>query len=407
MHRNRIVHSSSACYRLIEAAVAVCLLLLVSRVRGAPADPDAWPEAGQILAYLESLPSREDTRVVSGQFLGYGFEYQSGYQQDIVGLHTATGAWVAMVGTDYAFSDGTAYTLTNGTLMDYWNAGGLVTIGYHIPDPGASNLAELIDNGSAYYATWISRLDWIAERLAHLRDNGVVVLWRPFHEMNGNWFWYGAANTADFVALWRHMFDYFTGTKGLHNLLWVYAPDDGPGNVTAYYPGDSHVDIVGLDNYNYNSATLDLTYYAAMTALGKPFGLTEFSPKGPGDTPDQGDYTVLVEGGLKERYPLITFFQCWNREWGMAYNLNADVVLDDPWVITRDELDWQSSAVADMAPMREKGRHAAPLGTQISRAAEMYGLSGRSVPRDRALAERVYFVRDQSTQRLRKLVLVR
>jgi mannan endo-1,4-beta-mannosidase len=45
------------------------------------------------------------------------------------------------------------------------------------------------------------------------------------------------------------LFNYFCHEKNLHNLLWVYAPDQGPPNVTMYYPGDDYVDIVALDVY--------------------------------------------------------------------------------------------------------------------------------------------------------------
>ena len=70
--------------------------------------------------------------------------------------------------------------------------------------------------------------------------------------MNGKWFWWGGADKEEFLALWRHMFDYFTTTKGLNNLLWLYSSnseDAWTRSVDFYYPGDAYCDVVGLDNY--------------------------------------------------------------------------------------------------------------------------------------------------------------
>ena len=72
---------------------------------------------------------------------------------------------------------------------------------------------------------WMHELDILAAGLGELQDAGVVVLWRPFHEVNGDWFWWGGKKPETFIRVWRHMFDYFTKTKKLNNLLWVYGPE--------------------------------------------------------------------------------------------------------------------------------------------------------------------------------------
>ena len=94
----------------------------------------------------------------------------------------------------------------------------------------------------------MEELDTLAAGLKQLQDAGVVVLWRPFHEMNGDWFWWGGKNPEAFINVWRHMFDYFTKTRGLNNLLWVYGPNHGK-KTAAYYAGDGYTDVVGLDAY--------------------------------------------------------------------------------------------------------------------------------------------------------------
>ena len=84
-----------------------------------------------------------------------------------------------------------------------------------------------------------------AAYLKLLRDADIPVLWRPFHEAAGGWFWWGK-DAASFKSLWIAMFNYFK-TEGLDNLIWVWTTE---GNDADWYPGDQYVDIVGRDVYN-------------------------------------------------------------------------------------------------------------------------------------------------------------
>ena len=141
----------------------------------------------------------------------------------------------------------------------------------------------------------MKQLDTLAAGLTELKDAGVVVLWRPFHEMNGNWFWWGGKDPAAFQKVWRHMFDYFTKTKGLDNLLWVYGPNHGE-KVAAYYPGDRFVDVVGLDAYTDFVDPAHIRGYREVAAIPKPFGFTEFGPHGSSSPPGDYDYPRLLGG---------------------------------------------------------------------------------------------------------------
>ena len=88
-----------------------------------------------------------------------------------------------------------------------------------------------------------------AAYLKLLRDADIPVLWRPFHEAAGGWFWWGK-DAASFKSLWIAMFNYFK-TEGLDNLIWVWTTE---GNDSDWYPGDQYVDIVGRDIYNKETA---------------------------------------------------------------------------------------------------------------------------------------------------------
>lgn len=88
-----------------------------------------------------------------------------------------------------------------------------------------------------------------AAYLKLLRDADIPVLWRPFHEAAGGWFWWGK-DAASFKSLWIAMFNYFK-TEGLDNLIWVWTTE---GDDADWYPGDQYVDIVGRDIYNKETA---------------------------------------------------------------------------------------------------------------------------------------------------------
>lgn len=107
------------------------------------------------------------------------------------------------------------------------------------------NLKEaLADPNGANYKALIKDMDLIAIQLKKLETAGIPVLWRPLHESEGGWFWWGASGKESFVSLWRIMYDRFTRHHQLNNLIWVLTIGDPD-----WYPGDDVVDFVGVDAY--------------------------------------------------------------------------------------------------------------------------------------------------------------
>ena len=102
-----------------------------------------------------------------------------------------------------------------------------------------------------------------AAYLKLLRDADIPILWRPFHEAAGGWFWWGK-DAASFKSLWIAMFNYFK-TEGLDNLIWVWTTE---GNDADWYPGDQYVDIVGRDVYNKETADCVSEY----TSIAENYG---------------------------------------------------------------------------------------------------------------------------------------
>ena len=328
-------------FLLVAATAALCW----GSSAAEPANPNANAQTRAVLNYFLTLAGRPDKRVLSGQFTDFG---RGASLKQMDAIHDQTGHWPAILGADYAdFSTGgLTHEAPDRAAIDYWRQGGLVTLSAHLYNPAKPNggglrdkgvdLASLLASGTETHTRWLRELDLLAAGLQELQAAGVVVLWRPFHEMNGDWFWWGAKDPATFIQVWRQMFDYFTQTKGLDNLLWVYSPNHG-ARTAAYYAGDRYVDLVGLDAYTDFIDRQHIQGYEEVVALGKPFGFTEFGPHGSRNPPGDYDYRRFIEGLVKE-FPQTTFFMAWNGKWSLAHNTHVTELLDHPWIVNREDL---------------------------------------------------------------------
>lgn len=91
---------------------------------------------------------------------------------------------------------------------------------------------------------------WILRQARAIRDFGKPVYLRPMIEMNGNWYPGFSGNPAAFIAAWRRIHSLFA-MAGAHNVIWVWCPNLEPDNWDSYYPGDSYVDVIGVDGYDW------------------------------------------------------------------------------------------------------------------------------------------------------------
>ncbi|HEY3861711.1 MAG TPA: glycosyl hydrolase [Verrucomicrobiae bacterium] len=323
----------------LAAAIWACA------AQAGPANPRASADTRAVLKYFQDAAASPERRILSGQFSNFG---RGASLRPITNVFEKTGHWPAILGVDYAdFGRGGLETARpNQTALAYWKQGGLVTISAHLYNPVRTNggglrdkgveLSGLLDNDNPVHARWMQELDLLAGGLRELRDDHVVVLWRPFHEMNGDWFWWGGKDPEVFIKLWRQMFDYFTVDKGLDNLLWVYAPNHGR-NTASYYAGDGYVDLVGLDAYTDFVDLEHIKGYAAVAALPKPFGFTEYGPHGAQNPPGDYDYTRFL-AGLQRDFPKTCFFMSWNGRWSLGSNEKTKELLDSPAILNRDKL---------------------------------------------------------------------
>lgn len=295
----------------------VCLLLNVTVVNAQsfpPVDPNASPEARKVLSYLYSINGKY---ILSGQH-----NYNENMNRCSDSAKSLTGKYPAVWGTDFIWNgtEDNGQQIVNEAIKK-WNAGYLVTLMWHQGKPTDdppygwkesvqgkltdAQWRELVTPGTALYNRWLAQVDKVAGYLLQLRDAHVPVLWRPYHEMNGVWFWWGDKKGPDgFARLWKNMYDRYVNHFKLDNLLWVWGanglrdlPKDQAYAYADYYPGANYVDVLGADVYRFDYEQDD---YNALTkvANGKLMALTEV-----GELPTE---TVL------EAQPRWSWFVVWS-----------------------------------------------------------------------------------------------
>ena len=134
----------------------------------------------------------------------------------------------------------------------------------------------VLAEGTPEHKLWLADVDAVAKVLEALRDRGVVVLFRPYHEMNREWFWWGKQR--DYSQLWDALYDQLAVRHGLDNLIWVWSVDRDAPDPTPFFPLRHRPDVVGIDVYEHDPDSPKYTAgHAIVTALDKSafFALTE------------------------------------------------------------------------------------------------------------------------------------
>lgn len=243
-------------------------------------DPLATPETQLLMNYLTDVYGNH---IISGQQEIYGGGNDGNFELEFDWIYNLTGKYPAIRGFDfmnynplYGWEDG-----TTDRMIDWVNnRGGIATACWHINVPRDFNsyeLGEFVDwkeatykptetnfntanaviPGTKEYQYVMMTIEDLAEQLLILQENNVPVIFRPYHEAEGNgglngegaWFWWASAGADVYKQLWDLLYTELTETYGVHNLIWTYNSyvySTSP----AWYPGDDQVDIVGYDKYN-------------------------------------------------------------------------------------------------------------------------------------------------------------
>jgi mannan endo-1,4-beta-mannosidase len=197
--------------------------------------------------------------------------------------------------------------------------------------------AALASPGSPKYNLLLSDIDAIGTQLQKFQTAGVPVIWRPLHEAQGGWFWWGAKGPQAFKDLWHLMYNRLTNVDGLHNLIWEYTSSSADQGFRDWYPGDDVVDIVGAD-----------VYTDASSSMSGPWNdlLDEYDGKKMIALSESG--TLPDASVMRQRDIGWSYFSPWNGSY--MDNLTATQLqstLNDPDVVTLNKLPllpWANTA---------------------------------------------------------------
>jgi len=306
------------------------------------ANPDATEEAQGVLAYFQSVAGKG---IITGQHT------QTNLMEEITYIKEQTGkepklrgfellAYSPNINYDDASEECLTEVYENQKTLDTaleWakrvgnvsvdNAGkrslggGIVEFTFHWFSPLGGrdksfyakhtdfDAARILQEGTPERVAFYKDMDVIAKELLRFKEAGIPILWRPFHEADGEWFWWGAKGPRVARQLYRLMFDYYTHKYQLNNLIWVWSCSAKEG-----YPGDARVDVVSADIYLPEYAATDYrTEYEKLilaTSRKKVAALAEV-----GYLPD-------VEKLVKSHVPW-AYYMTWSKEFCMGEQYNS------------------------------------------------------------------------------------
>ena len=306
-----------------------------------PVNKNASPEAKELLKYLYSI---EGKNILSGEH---------GDERWLDTVKNITGKYPAVWGNDFIWhgdKDPGQEVVTQA--IQKYKEGFIITLMWHqgrpIDNPPYgwkesvqakltdAQWKELTTPGTDLNNRWLARIDVVAGYLKQLDSAHVPILWRPYHEMNGVWFWWGNRKGKEGIQkLWKMMYDRYVNHFHLNNLLWVWGangPRDIPGDEAYaykdFYPGKDYVDVLGADVYHKDYEQKDYNELLDV-AKGKLIALTEV-----GELP-----SVIT---LKAQ-PKWVWFLVWNNFINPPHNSKEEVneIYNLPRVLTLDEVKMQ------------------------------------------------------------------
>ena len=268
--------------KLLSYILCCCLLHLVfacstpSMMGGIvlpqPIDKNATAETKALFRNLARL-SQNHTLFGHQHATEYGHGWAG--DEDRSDVKSVTGSHPAVIGVDLGGFTGRsaeaieqAKNAVRKTVVDTYNRGGVITIAWHFSNPLSGGgfywkdsvsvpaVRHMIPGGYAHeqYKNILNEIGEWAKATMGKDGKQVPMIFRPYHEFDGDWFWWGKAHTTrdEFISMWRFTVSYLRDSIGVHNFLYAFSPDNKFNTEAEFlerYPGDEWVDMVGMDNY--------------------------------------------------------------------------------------------------------------------------------------------------------------
>lgn len=235
-------------------------------------DSDATRETKALFKNLTKL-SKRHTLFGHQHATEYGHGWSG--EADRSDVKSVTGSHPAVIGVDFSGFSGRseeamerAKAALKQNVIDTYNRGGVITIAWHFSNPVSKGGFYWVDSlslpavkyiipGAEAHQKYKDILKGIGEWANTVRgaDGKLVpMIFRPYHEFDGGWFWWGKPHCTkeEFVSLWRFTVSYLRDSLNVHNFIYAFSPDNKFKTEAQFlerYPGDAWVDLVGMDNY--------------------------------------------------------------------------------------------------------------------------------------------------------------
>jgi mannan endo-1,4-beta-mannosidase len=243
--------------------------MLESFSQARPIDKNATRETKDLFKALYKI---QKTGTIFGH--QHATEYGRGWSGDAdrSDVKSVTGSHPGVIGIDFSGflgANAANYKVKlRQIVQQHYAQGGVITIAWHFNNPlgpggfywkdslSTPVVSRLIPGGDSHelYKNILADIaDWV-KSCKGPNGEAIPMIFRPYHEFDGNWFWWGAGHCSveEFISIWRFTVDYLKDVHQVHNLLYAFSPDNKfltEAKFLERYPGNSYVDMVGMDNY--------------------------------------------------------------------------------------------------------------------------------------------------------------
>ncbi len=261
--------------KLFTYILLLSLLPVISFAKGKEPkliDPRATKETKMLYANLHALSKKA---ILFGH--QHATEYGHGWYGDAdrSDVKSVTGSHPAVIGVDFSGLSGRSekeiekeIVLLRNNIAATYNRGGITTVAWHFNNPVSAGgfywkdsvslpaVKYLIPGGKAHdkYKKILTTIANLAKSVIGKDGKQVPMIFRPYHEFDGEWFWWGKPHCTkeEFTTLWKFTVSYLRDSLQVHNFIYAFSPDNIYTSEAMYldrYPGDAWVDMVGTDNY--------------------------------------------------------------------------------------------------------------------------------------------------------------
>lgn len=260
---------------------------------------------------------------------GVSWKYEAGRSdiKDITGDYPAVmGCEIGRIELDWNKDlDGVPFDSTRSYIQQAYERGTVITMSWHLNnpyngktawEPDSATVKSILTEGKTkeLYKTWLDKVAAYLQSLKGRNGESIPVIFRPFHELNGSWFWWGRKHCTpdELKQLYQFTEQYLRDVKGVHNLLYAYNTDrfDTKEEFMERYPGDDWVDVIGFDIYQKGDVAANAAFIhnldTSLTVIEKIAdehnkipALTEF---GYNEVPDSTWWTNVLWQGMKNHH---------------------------------------------------------------------------------------------------------